>query len=136
MTRSPLICLLLHLKITVKQTPYRPITGPEGCRRLYMKVVRLSVLRTGLLYPPPLPKKYCWYSFVLESESTPGPPRIEPATFRLVAQCLNQLRHRVPPSTSTMITLTAPQCFLRLRKRTLLIWFQGCLENMTATSAT
>jgi len=32
-------------------------------------VVRLSALRTGRLYP----RKYTWYSFPLEAESTPGP---------------------------------------------------------------
>jgi hypothetical protein len=34
-----------------------------------MKVVRLSALYTGRLYP----RKYSWYSFLLEAESTPGP---------------------------------------------------------------
>jgi hypothetical protein len=43
-----------------------------------MKVVRLSALRTGRLYPQ-------------------KPSGIEPATFRLVAQCFNHLRHSVPP---------------------------------------
>src|SRR5215510_2532341 len=34
-----------------------------------MKVARLSALRTGRVYP----RKYSWYSFLLEAESTPGP---------------------------------------------------------------
>ena len=36
----------------------------------HMKVVRLSAPRAGRLYPP---RKHSWYSFLLETELTPGP---------------------------------------------------------------
>jgi hypothetical protein len=36
----------------------------------HINVVR-SALRTGRFYPHPLPRKYSWYSFMLEVESTP-----------------------------------------------------------------
>ena len=65
---------------------------------------RLSASRTDRLYP----RKYSWYSFMSEAESTPGPQcdrkdfmsmtlaGIEPATFRFVAQYLNHYASALP----------------------------------------
>jgi len=48
---------------------FQEVEAPRFRDNWHMNVVRLSALRTGCLYP----RKYSWYSFLLEAESTPGP---------------------------------------------------------------
>jgi len=61
-----------------KTVPLQAWRGPEGSRKLrfpdFMTLAQDGGKVVSLTHRPPLPpRKYSWYSFLLEAESTPGP---------------------------------------------------------------
>ena len=62
-----------------KAVPLQAWSGPEGSRKLRFPDFMTTAQNGGkvsLTHRLPLPpRKYTWYSFLLEAESTPGPQR-------------------------------------------------------------
>jgi len=63
--------MLIKSSGKVKQSLYWPwgfqaVEAPKFHDNRHMKIVRFSALQTGRFYPP---RKYSWYSFLLEAES-------------------------------------------------------------------
>ena len=69
---------MLTIVIYGKAVPLEAWSGPEGSKKLrfpdFMTTAEDGGKVVSLTHRPPLrPRKYTWYSFLLEAESTPGP---------------------------------------------------------------
>jgi hypothetical protein len=118
---------VLSQQSNVKQPHYRPgqtLRVPGWGSQISRQSAHEGGKVVSHTHRPPLPpRKYSWYSFLLRGWVDPRaivrpkglcqwkipmtPPGIEPATFQLVAQCLSQLRHRVPHCHSSTLVLWA-----------------------------
>ena len=124
--QSDIILILIGIKrqsnpITGLERPwvFQDFEAPRFQDNRHRKMVRLFALGTGRLYPKEVflvlisvigwvdPRTTVLPEGLCEWKIPVTPLRIEPAAFRLVAQCLNQLRYGVP-----LILISTDEIFL------------------------
>ena len=74
--------VVVNMETKGKAVPLQAWSGPEGSRKLrfpdFMTTAQDGGKVVSLTHRPPFtPRKYTWYSFLLEVESTPGIVRPE-----------------------------------------------------------
>jgi hypothetical protein len=96
---------------------FQEVEAPEFLDNRHRKVVRLSAIRTGRLYPQEEflvlicvrgwvdPRDTMRPEGISHWKVPVTPSWIKPTTFQFVAQCLNQLHHRIPLIFLTMETI-------------------------------
>ena len=109
----------------------RTVRLPEFLDNRHMKAVRLSALRTGRLYPS---RRYPWYSFLLEAESTQDHSSLCP--LKLLSSEFATATHFVLASICGSLYQLSPICTYVVITSKNVDWYSIVLPQLDSSSIT